>query len=150
MFSRRKFLKVGSLATVGGLILSGNINVLGQTSDKTGYFPIPTEILSEKAAQLNQQSFEPLLNAVFSVRGENISEVSMRLVEIIGKDGKQNGFSTVNTDSFLLIFEVVGKGRLEDKIYEISNPGLGEFPIFVSTVGRSGKRFQAVFNRIYF
>ncbi len=150
MFSRRKFLKVGSLATVGGLLLSGNINVLGQTSNKTGYFPIPTEILSEKATLLNQQTFEPLLNAVFSVRGENNSAVSMRLVEIVGKDSKQDSFSTIPTDSFLLIFEVVGKDSLEDKIYEISNPSLGEFPIFVSTVGRSGKRFQAVFNRVYF
>jgi hypothetical protein len=150
MFSRRKFLKVGSVATVGGLLFGGNINVLGQVSDKTGYFQVPIEVLSEKAALLNRQSFESLLNAVFSVRGENASQVSLRLVEIVDNDRKTKSISTANTDSFTLIFEVVGRGRLQDKIYQVSNPSLGEYPIFVSTVGRSGNRFQAVFNRVYF
>jgi hypothetical protein len=150
MFSRRKFLKIGSLATVGGLMLSGNLDILGQASEKTGYFPIPTEILSQKITLLNQQTFEPLLNASFAVKRENASAVAMRLVEIVGKDSEKDRFAKISTDSFLLIFEVTGKGRLEDKIYEISNPDLGEFPIFLSTVGRSGMRYQAVFNRVYF
>jgi hypothetical protein len=145
MYNRRNFIKLTGLATVGGLVLGGNINIFGQVRE---YFPIPSEVYSDKINLFNQQTFEPLINSTFTIDGD-ANQVSMRLVEIIGKDEKKGRANQFATDEFLLIFEVDGKDSLGDKIHQISHPELGEFSMFISTVGRSGKRYQAIINRIY-
>lgn len=147
MYNRRSFIKFTGVATVGGLMLGSNSNIFGKIKE---YFPIPTEVVSDKINLLNQQTFEPLVNSSFTITRENLSSVSMRLVEIIGKDEMKHRAETVAFDGFSLIFEVEGKDSLNDEIYNISHPELGEFSMFMSTVGRSGKRFQAVFSRVYF
>lgn len=148
MYNRRNFIKLTSLATVGGLAFGSNFSLFGQTA--RDYFPIPVEALSDKAHLFNPQTFEPLLNTSFAIHGNDMAPASMRLIEIIGQDSKHGSLNRVATDGFSLIFEVEGKSRLEDMIYEVSHPELGTFTMFVSTVGRSGRRFQAVFSRVYF
>lgn len=150
MYNRRDFLKTGGLVIIGGLALGGNADLFGKTIKKSGYFPLPPGVNSNDVSLFNKQTFEPFLNTNFSVRRKNSAQIPMRLVEVVGSDNKKNSFNTEATDDFLLVFEVIGKERLEDKIYNIAHPELGEFSIFVSTVGRSGKRYQAVFSRVYF
>ncbi len=147
MFNRRNFIKLTSLATVGGLALRGNLAVFGQTAKD--YFPIPVEALSDKAHLFNPQTFEPLVNTRFFIQG-NENSASMRLVEVVERNAKMGFSNRFATDGFSLIFEADGKGKLEDRIYEVSHPELGDFSMFVSTVGRSGKRYQAVFSRVFF
>lgn len=147
MYNRRSFIKFTGVATVGGLMLGSNSNIFGSDNK---YFPIPAEVFSDKINLLNQQTFESLVNSSFNIMRENLSPISMRLVEIIGKDEKKQRAEEVAFDGFSLIFEVEGKDSLGDEIYNVSHPELGEFSMFMSTVGRSGKRFQAVFSRVYF
>ena len=74
----------------------------------------------------------------------------MKLVEVVAKNNTKSYLSRIPTDSFTLIFELQGKGGAEDKIYQVSHSALGDFSMFISTVGKSGRRYQAVFNRVYF
>jgi hypothetical protein len=148
MYSRRNFLKIGGLFMAGGMTLGGNI--FGQSAVQNDYFPIPTTVFSDRITSFTQQTFEPLLNTSFMVVREDSVAVSMRLVEIVSDDNKKKFLNRVANDNFSLIFEVVGRDILEDKIYEISHAELGGFSIFISTVGRSGNRYQAVFSRVYF
>ena len=156
MESRRNFLKIGSLALLGGLMLSGGQNIFSQTAKSKGLFSVPPETLGDKVSTFRSSIFEPLVDTIFSIRKTNltnwgaarISNMSLRLVEVVtqGNIVTANG---KNLEGFTLIFEAVGKTKPEDKIYAVSHPSLGDFEISISTVGRSGKRFQAVFNRFY-
>lgn len=146
MYNRRNFVKLAGAAAFGGLMLSGNINLLGQKKED---FPLPQTIYSDKSSTFSQQIFEPLTGSIFVFKNDDNSEVSMKLVEVITKENSKDYLSRVQTESFMLIFEMQDKTVLEDKIYEVSNASLGDFSMFISTVGTSGKRYQAVFNRVY-
>lgn len=147
MYSRRDFIRLSSLAAAGGVALAGGFNVFGQKG--TDLFPIPADALSDRAFSFNSQTFEPLLNSTFAVDLMDGRTASLRLVEVLPKEGKKTVWERIPTDGFSLIFQNSGRGRLEDKIYSVSHPELGNFPLFVSTVGRSGRRYQAVFSRVY-
>lgn len=145
MYNRRNFVKLAGAAAFGGLMLNGNINLFGQKKED---FPLPQTIYSDRSSTFSQQIFEPLTDSIFVFKNDD-SAVSMKLVEVVTKENSKNYLSRVQTESFTLIFEIQGKVVLEDKIYEVSNDALGDFSMFISTVGTSGKRYQAVFNRVY-
>jgi hypothetical protein len=147
MYNRRNFLKLTSAAAFGGLMLGGNINIFGQQQER---FPIPQTILSDKTLTLTKQNFEPLLDTIFVFSNENGSAVSMKLVEVDGRENMKDKSSQIPTDGFTLIFEMQGKVAPGDNIYRVSHSALGDFPMFVSTVDRTGRHYQAVFNRVYF
>lgn len=147
MYNRRNFIKLSSLAAVGGLALGGNVNIFGQTTKD--YFTIPVEAFSENVHLFKAERFETLVNTIFSASSNELAPVSMRLVEVDSRK-KRNAIERSPSEGFCLIFEVSGKSRLDDMIYQISHPELGEFSMFLSTVGQSGRRYQAVFSRVYF
>lgn len=146
MYNRRNFLRLTSAAVLGGIAFSGSINVFGQKREN---FPIPKTIFSQANFALNQQTFEPLVNTTFVFQGDNGLPVSLKLVEVATTDNTKKYSSQIPVDSFTLIFEVQDKAVLEDKIYQVSHSALSDFPMFISTVGKSGRRYQAVFNRVY-
>lgn len=154
MNSRRRFLKIGGLAVAAGFIFGGK-NIFSQTTGSGDYFPAPLDTLASAASLLNYEAFEPLINTSFEIKakssieriGKSAANKSLRLVEVVKHTYNENRQSRVFSTGFSLIFEIEGKGKLADKIYEISHPQAGEFPIFISNVGRSGRRYQSVFNR---
>lgn len=147
MYNRRSFLKLTCAAAFGSLMLGGSINIFGQ---KKEYFPIPETIFSDGSFTFNKQTFEPLVDTIFAFKGDDEPGFSMRLVEVITKDETKKYASEIQTDDFTLIFEVQGKDVAEDRIYQVSHSALSDFSMFISTVGKSGTRYQAVFNRVYF
>ncbi len=160
MVSRRTFLHLGSIAVAGGLAFGADINVFGQTTEKTRYFPIPANAYSDNLMSLNRQTFEPLLNTAFSFQKKDEDEdlsltqkdrspTSLRLVEIVGDEQTKKYLSRTPIDSFTLIFEGAKRRGLGDSIYTVAHPELTQFSMFISTVGRSKIRYQAVFSRVY-
>lgn len=147
MYNRRNFLKLTGAAAFGGLMIGGSSGVFGQ---KTERFSIPQTIFSDRSSTLTKQTFEPLLDTTFVFSNTDGSAVSMKLVEVIGREDLKNKFDRIPTDGFTLIFEVQGKAATADKIYQVSHSALSDFPMFVSSVGKSGRRYQAIFNRVYF
>ena len=166
MNSRRDFLKAGSLAAIGSFTFLSGKNVFGQVAKKSAdYFPLPAEIYSDITSSFGSETFKPLVNTSFIIKTRdrlkignerlkfgkiNSTDVSLKLIEVVESENKTNQSGGKNGNTFFLIFEAENGAVLEDKIYQIKNPQTGEFPIFISTVGRSGKRYQAVFSRIYF
>ena len=147
MDSRRDFLKLGGLAFIGSLALgTGNI-VFGQT-EKNKLFPIPSAVYADNAFYFTHLNFEPLVNTNFEMTKKSQSIVTLRLVEVVNDQLKGNLEQGFAGESFMLIFERNGGKALPDKIYDIYHPNLGNFQLFISTVGRSGIRYQAVVNRV--
>lgn len=134
MYNRRIFLRLGSSAIAGGLLIAGRTKVLGHTSESTGLF--------------KRETFGPLLNTNFAIVGEKFPTINLRLVEIVGDKNRKKLPSQKAVERFSLIFEAPENAVLEDRIYKMSHPELGKVSIFISTVGRSNKRYQAVFSRI--
>ncbi len=133
-----------SLAAVGGLAFGGNAAL---AAGPAGYFPLPAEARGS-ALRLNLGTFEPLVNTSFSIRSRAAAPTSIRLVEVVRSPSTKRRKNARPTDGFSLIFDASGKRRLKDQIYEVSHPQLGSFSMFISAVGMSGRRYQAVFNRI--
>ena len=156
MKNRRDFLKVGGLALVSGLMLSGSQSVFGQTDKSRSLFPIPSKSFADAANSLHSASFEPFVNTVFSIAKK--SSVSgalrpsgssgLRLIEVVSKDFSARSGGK-NIENFTLIFKAEGKTKLTDQIYTVSHPSLGSFDIFISAFDRNDGEFQAVFNRVF-
>jgi hypothetical protein len=147
MYDRRSFLKTGTMSVLGGYLLLGQGDIFGQSKKQAGYFAIPDAVYSDKTTAFTRDMFVPHLNSSFTVSSGKHRLGSLRLAEVAERDVKIIRFETANIDSFNLIFAAEGNLTLDDAIYRISHPGLGEFSMFVSTVGRSGSRYQAVFSR---
>lgn len=147
MNSRRDFLKLGSLALVGSLSIGSVTGAFGQTlRQKNELFPIPTEAADN--FYLRKQSFDPLVETNFEIISEGISVGTIKLVEVENLEKPQNLQKKMSGESFLLIFEMRSKEKLDDAIYDLYHPVLGNFSMFISGVGRSGNRYQSVINRI--
>ncbi len=168
MNTRRNFLKIGSAAVIGGLLLPNGKSVFGQSKKGDDYFPIPAEVYADSINSFTYNTFEPLVGSTFEISNRafgfdkpNWASVSLRLVEVVRAENNSKLFGQKSGDCFSLIFEEAGgrkllsksklrvQTNLPDKIYKMAHPNLGEFSLFISTVGRSGKRYQAVINRVY-
>lgn len=156
MNSRRRFLKIGGLALAGGFMFGGK-NIFSQTVKGGDYFPVPTDALGDSAALLRYETFEPLINTSFEIKTERSNETIenkqsnkfLRLIEVVKHTYGENQRSRVFSAGFTLIFQLETTEPLADAIYEVSHPQTGEFALFISTVGRSGRKYQIVFNRVY-
>lgn len=149
MFDRRTFLKLGGVAAAGGLVLGSGLSVFGQRAESDPLFAVPETVYADSLHALSRQSFEPLLNTNFTFSQKRLLTAQLRLAEVVeGRD--QGARSEVSTTSFLLVFEPVGVASLEDGIYKVSHPELGNFSMFISKFGQSGTKYQAVFNRVTF
>lgn len=148
MNNRRGFLKLTCAAALGSLMLGGSIDIFGQ---KKEYFSLPETVFSDSGFAFTPQTFESLVDTIFAFKGtENDSGFSMKLIEVIKRDDTKKYASDIPTDGFSLIFEIQGKAVAEDRIYQVTHSALNDFSMFISTVGKSGTRYQAVFNRVYF
>lgn len=149
MFDRRTFLKLGGVAAAGGLVLGSGLSVFGQRAESDPHFAVPETVYADPLNALTRQSFEPLLNTNFTFSQKGLLTSQLRLAEVV--EGRDQGVRmAVATTSFVLIFEPIGAASLEDGIYKVSHPELGNFSMFISRVGLSGTLYQAVFSRVSF
>lgn len=148
MYDRRSFLKTGTLSVLGGYLFLGHGNSFGRSKQDVGYFAIPDSVLSDTTSTFTRETFLPHLNSSFTLVNRKMRALgSLRLAEIPDRNIEAGSFESDNIDGFNLIFANEGKLALADGVHRVSHPAIGEFSIFVSTVGRSGLRYQAVFAR---
>lgn len=95
--------------------------------------------MSEKFAQ---EKFKNALNEVFTLKLESGESLNLTLTEVA--DAKQSGPYT----SFSIIFQGPKKILLQQQLYRLLNPKLGEQDIFIVPVAKNdaGFQYQAVFN----
>lgn len=141
MIDRRGFLKIGGTALAAGVLLGSE--ALGQKSGD-----LPSDIYTDRVSSFTATTFEPAVGSKFSVvAGED--RYLLRLTEVERLDYRPKMKQAVATSGFVLVFEAVSKGRIADGTYEVTHPDLGAFTMSVSTLGMSGREYQAVFNRVY-
>lgn len=127
-------------------MLSGVGTVFAQIGKES--FKVPADARA-KASLLTAEKFKPLTKSNFTVRLDDGSEGAIRLLEVVEKTiATSKSAKPINT--FNLIFESRAGASFEDKTYKMFHPSLGELEIFISKVGRSGRRYQAVFASVAF
>jgi len=91
---------------------------------------------------LRLATYVPLVGSTFRIHRQQARPLSVTLVSAMRLQGVGESFS--------LIFRGHGNAKLEQKIYTIEHPRLGEVPLFLVPVGRpvKGQDFQAIVNRI--
>ncbi len=101
--------------------------------------------LKPKLEDLTEESFKPLLNSMFKLKLEDGNSIDIKLTEVnTGKKQREDH------ECFSLLFQDAAKSSLQQRIYELVHPELGQFSLFLVPVGAGdkGHDHEAVFNRI--
>jgi hypothetical protein len=91
---------------------------------------------------LRLATYVPLVGSTFRIHRRQARPLPVKLVSATRLQGVGESFS--------LVFRGHGNAKLEQRIYTIEHPRLGEVPLFLVPVGRParGQDFQAIVNRI--
>jgi hypothetical protein len=142
--SRRKFIAAGGLAAAAA-VLAGSVP--GQGYKGAGLSaPASTDALS----RLTWDSFYPYQTTDFTFTGGDGRITVLRLASMA--DLSPAGFKpkTKGEECFTLVFTGKAKQTLSDGTYTVGHFALGQFDLFITVGGRSGKsnRYVALVNRI--
>jgi hypothetical protein len=143
MFSRRKFLKAGTLVALSAAL---PISVFGQNrKDGDGN---PLEQQSDPLANYNRAAFTSYLNSIFQLyTGYSVVEVALTEV----KDLMPAGAAAVNgRECFSLLFRG-GSVALPQNTYAVKHPSLGSFQLFLVPGGpddNGAQSYVAIINKL--
>jgi hypothetical protein len=137
-FSRRRALALAGAATalvaVPGWRSGGVLSKLGS----------PSFIV----ARAGVASFSPHVGTEFVVRAP-AGPAAVFLEEASARPPRTGEPAGLEGEAYSLIFRSRGGPRIPDGIHTVVHPVLGNFPLFVTSVGsgRSGQAYQAVIDR---
>lgn len=147
-FSRRKFLRAGTLVAISAGIplknvIAGTRGAAESTLDHSSL---------DKRLSLNRESFARHLNTNFSFRHRDIASATLELVEVndlTPEAGKPSARAT-GKECFSAVFVGSRKTPLRQETYRVTHGSLGKFEMFLVPVGmsRKGMYYEAVFNRL--
>ncbi|RMF80912.1 MAG: hypothetical protein D6737_06545 [Chloroflexi bacterium] len=100
---------------------------------------------------LTIDSFEPLINDVFTVTYDETKTLEMTLIEVKRLSTKRptTDARLTEEDAFSLLFETTETGfYLQQAIFKVTHPKLGEQHIFLVPLGPGGggMHYEAVFS----
>lgn len=99
------------------------------------------------AEQLSFEAFTALVNETFSLRGNDQSEISVRLrsVKSLGCNVEK---ARGGRESFSLFFTAPPTAPLAQGIHVFSHPAIGSHPLFLVPIGRDaeGLHLEVIFN----
>ena len=147
-FSRRKFLRAGTLVAISAGIplkhvIAGTHGAGELTLDHSSI---------DKRRFLSRESFARHLNTNFSFRHRDAS-ATLELVEVNDLTpvaGRPSAAAT-GKECFAAVFVGSAKTPLLQETYTVTHGSLGKFEMFVVPVGknnRKGMYYEAVFNRL--
>src|SRR5258706_8648256 len=146
-FTRRKFLKAGTLVALSAVI---PLNVAGQAQKGRDGNPIDQnkDVAADPLSMYTRSTFSSYLNSIFRLY-TGYSAIDVALVEV--KD-LAPGAKTAETgaECFSLLFRG-GSVALKQNTYKIEHPSLGAFPLFLTpgTADDNGAQsFVAIINRL--
>jgi len=107
--------------------------------------PCEEDTFKIKLEDLTEESFRPLLNSIFKLKLEDGNAIDVKLTDV--NSGKKQ---REDHECFSLLFQDAAKSSLQQRIYELAHPELGQFSLFLVPVGADdkGHDYEAVFNRI--
>lgn len=144
--SRRKFLQAGTIVAISAGI---PLKVLASGSASTNAKIFPGFGNSSLQSSMDSELFSRYVNTPFTLRrGQTEAKFTLREVRHWTSRGSKR--SPDGKECFSLIFEKdAGHERLPQETYTAAHSALGEFPLFVVPVGKSLKKYEAVFNRLH-
>jgi hypothetical protein len=147
-FSRRKFLRAGSLVAVSAAFPVKNL--IAGTGRKSGFALDHTPL--DNRLFFSLESFARQLNTKFFFDHPEISSATLKLVEVNDLTPAQTRKSAAATgkECFRALFKGPDSTALRQETYTVTHGALGKFKMFVVPVGnhRSGRYYEAVFNRL--
>lgn len=143
--SRRRFAQTAGLAIAGTSLAVSPVKLFAQSlGSATG---LSAEAGADILMNMTSEAFLPYVGTIFQP-ANGAQRISLQLIEILTKAFEENRLLGVTGESFSLVFRTLGKKALPQGIHTFEHPSLGTFSLFISPVGRSGSRFQAVINHL--
>lgn len=147
-FSRRKFLRAGSLVAIAAAFPVKNL--IAGTDRKSDLTLDHTPL--DKRLFFSRESFARQLNTKFSFDHPEISSATLKLVQVNDLTPAENRKSAAATgkECFRALFKGPDSAALRQETYTVTHDALGKFEMFVVPVGdhRDGRYYEAVFNRL--
>lgn len=152
MFARRKFIQSSLIFSATAFLLSKN-TALGFARSLINDNPLPDEVLRDPVYSFTRETFEPYIGGYFQAPDARGQMVALKLVKV-------NAYSpttetrilqtTVETESFSLLFQAESPLPDSKSIHRISHGALGDFNLFLSRHDGSSREicYEAVFNRL--
>jgi hypothetical protein len=159
--SRRKFLKVGTLAGLAVVIPSKSLaRTLGQkaSADQADLHKVPVENQADQLNSFNEETFSQHLNTEFRIYTSPLTAITMELIQVkrweASADKKAatatRSAKIIEVDCFSAIFRGPRRVVLVSGTYRVTHAQMGTFDLFISPVNDRKKEwlYQAVFNRL--
>lgn len=147
-FSRRKFLRAGSLVALSASFPLRSI--FAATRNKSGAILDHTPL--DKRLFLSRETFARYLNTKFSFDHSEVPSTILKLIEVndlTPLEGRRSAAAT-GRECFAAVFTGPENVPLRQETYTVTHASLGRFEMFIVPIGdsRKGRRYEAVFNRL--
>jgi hypothetical protein len=147
-FSRRKFLRAGSLlAITAGIPLK---SVLARTHEDS---KLLDHSRLDKRLFLNREAFAAQLHTKFSFSHPETASATLKLIEVkdLTPAAGQRSAAATGKECFTAVFVGPETTPLTQETYAVSHGSLGKFEMFLVPINRNrqGKYYEAVFNRLH-
>jgi hypothetical protein len=148
-FSRRKFLRAGTLFAVAAGVPVAKVLAAG-TSEQRG--AAKASNTGKGSRWLSREAFARELNTKFSFSHPEIPAATLQLVKVndlTPSEGRPSASAT-GKECFSAVFLGSKNTSLRQETYSVTHSSLGKFELFVVPVGDNlkGQHFEAVFNRL--
>ncbi len=143
--TRRSFLLTSAVTAFG---LSSGFPVIGQTL-KNGLFQAPTTVDSDPLARLTVSDFVGHVGEVFTVYPEEGRALRLQLLTAESVCETSKWCSGYSGEAYSLLFEAPRKTVLQQDVYQFDHYRLGQFKLLLVPVGLTGRRLEAIINRLH-
>ncbi|HEV2828386.1 MAG TPA: hypothetical protein VGW76_12360 [Pyrinomonadaceae bacterium] len=150
--SRRLFLKSGTLTAIAAAVaLNSQTLTFAQTETSQG-LQTPLMAQQQPTYMFTRSTFVPYIGGIFQTpdaRGRLISLTLLSATAYKPANKIAKGTS-IDTDSFSLMFKAARGLPESTSIFKVSHPSLGEFDLFLSLHSEAPKEpvYEAVFNHL--
>jgi hypothetical protein len=149
MITRRNFIEMLGLTTVGGVALMTAGKALGQALTSDDLFALPAESLADPVMSFTSAHFTPFIDTRFEARQAGSDRVEqLILLNVKEVSRKANVAKGVNGDSFSLMFSNARAAKMSEAQFELTHPALGTFKLNLVPVSAEPNRYEAVINHL--
>jgi hypothetical protein len=146
--TRRNFVQISGVAALSAALLGPVGKTYGQLAVAGDLFAVPAESLADPLNYLLKAHFEPFTGTAFRAGAGNDSRVGLRLKAVTDLTRAINHKRGFHGESFSLLFEGASRRSLAEGPYVFDHENLGRFTLYLSPVGKAGKNYEAVINRV--
>jgi len=146
--TRRRFAQTAGLALIATGLAGSAGKLTAQSLGSGSLFSLSAGAYADPLASFTRQTFLPFVGTIFQPVSDENKRILLRLTEVPAHVSKYDQPRGIGGESFSLIFRGVGRNVLPAKTHIFEHASLGTFSLFISPVGRSAKKYQAVINHL--